>query len=271
MVRAAAHRPVPTSCPASSAQLRAADGVAGTTAYVTGPAGLFADFAGGFSGIDGVLLLAAFGVVLLILLVVYRSPMLPFLVHRHGRPRAHRRNGGRLPAGQGGLIAVNGQSQGISAILVVGAATDYGLLLVARYREELRAGGATASSPCAVALRAAVGPIVACGATVILGVLCLLLLRPGSNRGLGPISAVSVALAVRRRAHLPARGPVLLGRAAFWPFRPAVRQRAPARPRLGRVAATVGAGTRPGCWSGACVGLFVAACFAPTFAAAASR
>ena len=117
-----------------------------------------------------------------------------------------------------GWIAVNGQSQGIASILVVGAATDYGLLLVARYREELREE--------IEVRRDADRPAPVVGADRrerrhgLLGVLCLLFSDLGSNRGLGPISAVSVTLAiVAALTFLPAVL-VLLGRAAFWPFRP---------------------------------------------------
>jgi putative drug exporter of the RND superfamily len=112
--------------------------VPGATAYVTGPGGVFADFANGFAGIDGLLLLAAFGVVLLILLVVYRSPILPLLVIGTAALALSAANAVAYLLASNDLITVNGQSQGIASILVVGAATDYGLLLVARYREELR-------------------------------------------------------------------------------------------------------------------------------------
>ena len=112
--------------------------VEGTDAFVTGPGGIFADFANGFAGIDGLLLLAAFGVVLLILLVVYRSPLLPLLVIATAGLALTAANAVAYLLADGGVITVNGQSQGIAAILVVGAATDYGLLLVARFREELR-------------------------------------------------------------------------------------------------------------------------------------
>src|SRR3954453_3413791 len=61
-------------------QLRGLPGIPGTTAYVTGPGGLFADFADGVAGIGGMLLLPGFGVVLLILVAVYRSPILQLLV-----------------------------------------------------------------------------------------------------------------------------------------------------------------------------------------------
>ena len=98
--------------------------VEGTDAFVTGPAGIFADFANGFAGIDGLLLLAAFGVVLLILLVVYRSPLLPLLVIATAGLGLTAANAVAYLLADGGLITVNGQSQGIASILVVGAATD---------------------------------------------------------------------------------------------------------------------------------------------------
>jgi putative drug exporter of the RND superfamily len=118
--------------------LRATLAVEGTDTFVTGPGGIFADFANGFAGIDGLLLLAAFGVVLLILLVVYRSPILPFLVIATAGLALTAGNAVAYLLADAGVITVNGQSQGIASILVVGAATDYGLLLVARFREELR-------------------------------------------------------------------------------------------------------------------------------------
>ncbi|WP_245691883.1 MMPL family transporter [Geodermatophilus telluris] len=246
-------------------ELRTVDDVEGTTAYVTGPGGVFADFADGFSGIDGLLLLAAFGVVLLILLVVYRSPLLPFLVIGTA--------GLALTAGQAisyllareGVITVNGQSQGIASILVVGAATDYGLLLVARYREELR----TQESPVdamRTALRRSVEPILASGATVVLGVLCLLFSDLASNRGLGPISAVNVVLAVVASLTFLPAVLVLLGRAAFWPFRPRYGSSPKRTGGWQRVADTVG--RRPGRVLAISVaGLVAAGVFAPTFQA----
>ena len=246
-------------------ELRAVDDVEGTTAYVTGPGGVFADFADGFAGIDGLLLLAAFGVVLLILLVVYRSPLLPFLVIGTA--------GLALTAGQAvsyllareGIITVNGQSQGIASILVVGAATDYGLLLVARYREELR----TQQSPVdamRTALRRSVEPILASGATVVLGVLCLLFSDLASNRGLGPISAVNVVLAVIASLTFLPAVLVLLGRAAFWPFRPLHGSEAKQSGGWQRTADAVG--RRPGRVLAISVaGLLAFAVFAPTFEA----
>jgi RND superfamily putative drug exporter len=206
--------------------VRAVVQVPGATAYVTGPGGVFADFANGFAGIDGLLLLAAFGIVLLILLVVYRSPILPLLVIGTAALALSAANAVAYLLASNDLITVNGQSQGIAAILVVGAATDYGLLLVARFREELRRHPSRYQAM-AVAWRRSVPPIVASGATVILGVLCLLFSDLASNRGLGPISAVNVVFAVLVALTFLPSALTLLGRAAFWPFRPQAGTQAP--------------------------------------------
>ncbi len=244
-------------------ELRALPDVEGTTYYVTGPGGLFADFANGFAGIDGLLLLAAFGVVLLILIVVYRSPVLPLLVIGTAGLALSASVAVAYVLADQGWITVNGQSQGIASILVVGAATDYGLLLVARFREELRREEDRFAAM-RTALRRSWEPIVASGATVILGVLCLLLSDLSSNRGLGPISAVSILLAmVAALTFLPA-ALVLLGRAAFWPFQPRYGDEQPHGRGWQRVAASVG--RRPGrVLAISLAGLALAAAFAPTF------
>jgi RND superfamily putative drug exporter len=240
--------------------------VPGATAYVTGPGGVFADFANGFAGIDGLLLLAAFGVVLLILLVVYRSPILPLLVIGTAALALSAANAVAYLLARNDLITVNGQSQGIAAILVVGAATDYGLLLVARYREELRRHQSRYQAM-AVALRRSVAPIVASGATVILGVLCLLLSDLASNRGLGPISAVNVVFAVLVALTFLPAALTLLGRAAFWPFRPQAGTEAPERAGLwDRVAGLIR--RRPAAVLAATVAFLLAgAAFLPTLRA----
>ncbi|WP_228395207.1 MMPL family transporter [Modestobacter roseus] len=245
------------------AELRDLPAVEGTTAYVTGPGAVFADFADGFSGIDGLLLVAAFGVVLLILLVVYRSPLLPLLViGTAGMALVVSLAVAYLLADRG-WIDVNGQSQGIASILVVGAATDYGLLLVARYREELRREQSRFAAM-RVAWRQSWEPIVASGGTVILGVLCLLFSDLGSNRGLGPISAVSIAFAVLAALTFLPAVLVLFGRAAFWPFRPHYGDERREGRGWDRVATAVG--RRPAralVWT--LVGLSTLAVFLPTF------
>ncbi|MBB3086784.1 MMPL family transporter [Geodermatophilus sabuli] len=245
------------------AELRDLPAVDGATAYVTGPGAVFSDFAEGFSGIDGLLLVAAFGVVLLILLVVYRSPLLPLLViGTAGMALVVSLAVVYFLADQG-WITVNGQSQGIASILVVGAATDYGLLLVARYREELRLEESKYTAM-RIALRQSWEPIVASGATVVLGVLCLLFSDLGSNRGLGPVSAVCIAFAMLAALTFLPAVLVLFGRAAFWPFRPRHGVEQPQGRGWQRVAA--GVGRRPARVLLGSVALLLAlAAFAPTF------
>jgi RND superfamily putative drug exporter len=247
------------------ADLRDLPGIDGTVEYVTGPGAIFSDFAEGFSGIDGLLLLAAFGVVLLILLVVYRSPLLPLVVITTAGLALVVSLAVAYFLAEQGWIAVNGQSQGIASILVVGAATDYGLLLVARYREELRLEQSRFTAM-RIALRQSWEPIVASGATVILGVLCLLFSDLGSNRGLGPISAVSIAFAMLAALTFLPAVLVLLGRAAFWPFRPKYGDDHGQGRGWPRVASSVG--RRPGRYLLGSVGaLVVLALFVPTFEA----
>ena len=245
------------------AELRGLPAIDGTTAYVTGPGGLFADFAAGFAGIDGLLLLAAFGVVLLILLVVYRSPLLPLLVIGTAAMALTVSLAVAYFLAKQGWIDVNGQSQGIASILVVGAATDYGLLLVARYREELRREESKYTAM-RVALRQSWEPILASGGTVILGVLCLLFSDLGSNRGLGPISAVCIAFAMLAALTFLPAVLVLFGRAAFWPFRPKYGEEHAHGRGWERISTSVG--RRPGRYLlGSAGALVVLALFLPTF------
>ncbi|HEX2157877.1 MAG TPA: MMPL family transporter [Actinomycetes bacterium] len=247
-------------------EIRGVVQVPGATAYVTGPGGVFADFANGFAGIDGLLLLAAFGIVLLILLVVYRSPILPLLVIGTAALALSAANAVAYLLASNDLITVNGQSQGIASILVVGAATDYGLLLVARYREELRRHPSKYQAM-AVAWRRSVAPIVASGATVILGVLCLLLSDLASNRGLGPISAVNVVFAMLVALTFLPAALTLLGRAAFWPFRPQAGSEAPEQGGLwGRVGGLIRRRPVP-VLAGTAAFLLAGAAFLPTLKA----
>ncbi|WP_223693999.1 MMPL family transporter [Leifsonia poae] len=192
---------------------------ASITAYVTGPAGLTADLVNAFGGIDGILLLVAAGAVFLILLLVYRSVVLPFLVLFTSIFALTAAILLVYAFASWGWITLSGQSQGILSILVIGAATDYSLLLVARYRESLRH---VESKWAAIgrAWRAALEPIVASGATVIIALLCLLFSDLNSNKSLGPIGTIGIAFAVLAALSLLPVLLVLFGRAAFWPFRP---------------------------------------------------
>lgn len=190
-----------------------------TTPYVTGPAGLTADLVSAFGGIDGILLLVAAGAVFLILLLVYRSVVLPFLVLFTSIFALTAAILLVYAFASWGWISLSGQSQGILSILVIGAATDYSLLLVARFREALRH---VESKWAAIgrAWRAAFEPIVASGATVIIALLCLLFSDLNSNKSLGPIAAIGIVFALLATLTLLPMLLVLFGRVAFWPFRP---------------------------------------------------
>lgn len=224
----------------------------GMRVWVSGPAGFIADLSTAFAGIDGLLLLVALVAVLIILLVVYRSIFLPVIVLSSA-----------MAALTGAFIAVywmaanewitlDGQSQGILSILVIGAATDYALLLVARFRETI-AAGKNARESVGVALRRSAEPILASSGTVIAGLLCLLISDLGSNRALGPVAASGIILSVLASLTFLPACLLLLGRFAFWPFIP----RAEASPRAdedtqkekqglwGKVATFVAARPRP--------------------------
>jgi RND superfamily putative drug exporter len=146
----------------------------GLTVHVTGPAGLLADLIAVFKEIDVTLLLVTASIVVLILLVVYRSPVL-WLIPLISTGIAFAGAGAAVYGlADAGAIDLNGQAQGILTVLVFGAGTDYALLLIARYREELHRHPDTATAMMA-ALRAAAPALVASAGTVIASLLCLLL------------------------------------------------------------------------------------------------
>ena len=212
----------------------------GLQAHVTGPVGIFADLIEAFQGIDGILLLVTGIVVLLILVAVYRSPLLPFVVLGVAGLALGLANGVVYLLAKAEVITLSGQSQGILDVLVLGAATDYALLLVSRYREELRRHDSKHDA-IRVAWRAVVAPILASAGTVILGLLCLLVSDLSANRGLGPVGAIGIGCALLAMLTLLPAVLALLGRAAFWPFRPAYGS-APAEERgvWARIAGVVG-------------------------------
>ncbi|WP_411577366.1 MMPL family transporter [Streptomyces sp. HUAS TT20] len=194
-------------------------GSGGLAVHITGPGGTSADFSKAFEGIDSTLLLSAMGVVIVMLLLTYRSPVLLFvplvavvvalftaqaliyLLARH--------------AG----LTVNGQSAGILTVLVFGAGTDYALLLVARYREELRRHE-DRHEAMALALHRAGPAVLASGATVVLSMLVLLAAEMNSTRGLGPVAALGVAVALLAMLTLFPALLLVFGRWIFWPVVP---------------------------------------------------
>lgn len=197
----------------------AVHGSPGLSAHVTGPAGLAADFGAAFQALDLKLLVGTTVVVVIVLLLVYRSPIL-WVVPLAAVAVA-------LVVAQAAVyftarylgLSSNGQSQGILTVLVFGAGTDYALLMISRYREELRRH-TTAYTAIRAAVRGAAPAILASGTTVILALLCLLVSDLGSNKSLGPTAAIGIASAML--AMLTALPAVLFltGRRLFWPFAP---------------------------------------------------
>ncbi|WP_295010433.1 efflux RND transporter permease subunit [uncultured Microbacterium sp.] len=192
----------------------------GVRIYVTGPAGFSADLVAGFAGIDGILLGVALAAVLVILVLVYRSLLLPVVVLLTS-----------LFAlcvalllvwwlAKWGVLLLSGQTQGILFILVIGAATDYALLFVSRFREALRSEQSRTTAVL-TAWTGSVEPILASGGTVIAGLLCLLLSDLKSNSALGPVAAIGIVFAMLSALTLLPALLMAFGRAAFWPRRPA--------------------------------------------------
>ncbi len=207
---------------ATTDQLRhiAGDAPPGLSAHVTGPGGYAADSSAAFSGIDGKLLYSALAVVIGILLLTYRSPVLWILpVISAVVALVSAQAVVYLLAVHAGLT-VNAQSAGILTVLVFGAGTDYALLLVARYREELRRHD-DRHEAMAFALRRSGPAILASGTTVVLGMLCLLAGTLSSTKGLGPVAAVGILVGLGVMLTLLPALLVICGRWVFWPLRPA--------------------------------------------------
>jgi RND superfamily putative drug exporter len=194
---------------------------AGLTAQVTGGPAFSRDIASAFDGADVTLLLATVVVVAVLLLITYRSPVLwlvPLVVIGLADqvvasvlPWLARLIGERTDASVGGIVSV----------LVFGAGTDYALLLIARYREQLRQTPSRRDAM-AQALRAARPAIVASAATVILALLTLLAAVQTSNRTLGLAAAFGVLVALVFGVVVLPAALVCVPRGIFWPFVPKV-------------------------------------------------
>ncbi|GHH93722.1 membrane protein [Streptomyces capillispiralis] len=197
-----------------------AEGTGGLSVEVGGPGALGTDMGKVFETIDGTLLLATLGVVTVLLVLIYRSPFL-WLV-----PLAVAGVAAGLAMAVGyGLhellgITVTGQSGGIMTVLVLGAGTDYALLLISRYREELRRHERPYDAMRA-ALRGCGPAILASSGTVAAGLLCLLAADLNSSSGMGPVGTVGVLAALAAMTTLLPAVLVLLGRRVFWPLIPA--------------------------------------------------
>ncbi|MEU1529359.1 MMPL family transporter [Streptomyces fagopyri] len=244
----------------------AAERVPGTTARTAGPAASQADLTDAFAGIDGLLLAVALATVLVILLLVHRSVLLPLVIILGSVFALGLACAVVYALAAHDVVRVDGQVQGILSILVIGAATDYALLLTARYREEL-ALRADRFAAVRAALRRSWAAIVASAGTVALGLLALLLSDLTNNRALGPVGAIGVVCAVLSSLTFLPAVLVLLGPAAYWPAAPRATDDARGGGRVwNRVAALVDRAPRK-VWAVALVGLLACAAFAPTLTA----
>ena len=158
--------------------------------------------------------------VIVLLLLTYRSPVLWLLPIISAGVALTVAEAVIYLLTQHANLTVNGQSDGILVVLVIGASTDYALLLVARYREELRRH-ADRHQAMAVALRRAGPAIIASGLTVVIGMLCLMAAESNDISGLGPVAAIGIGVGLIAMITLLPALLVVFGRWIFWPVRPA--------------------------------------------------
>jgi RND superfamily putative drug exporter len=193
---------------------RVSDPGGGLEVKVTGGAGFAADAIKVFENINGTLLGSALLLVVVLLILIYRSPIflwIPLFAVVFAEVATRSIGYGLTEIG----VTVNGQTSSILSILVLGAGTDYALLLVSRYREELRKHS-DKHEAMALALRTAGPAIVASGATVICALLCLTIAEVEGTAGLGPIGALGIAVAMATMLTLLPALLVVCGRRAFW-------------------------------------------------------
>ncbi|MES9606409.1 MULTISPECIES: MMPL family transporter [Actinomadura] len=194
-------------------------GPPGLASHVTGPAGGGADQFEVFQSLDGFLLMAAGLVVIVLLLFIYRSPVLWFVPVLSAVFALGLAQSTVYLLAKYADLTVNGQSAGILTVLVFGVATDYALLLVARYREELHRHE-DRHEAMAYALHRAAPAVIASAATVAVGLLCLLLADMNSTAGMGPVAAAGVLTALAAMTTLLPALLVICGRWLFWPLIP---------------------------------------------------
>jgi RND superfamily putative drug exporter len=194
------------------------DAPEGLVVKVSGPAGFSTDAVKVFEQINGTLLLATATLVFVLLILIYRSPIfwaIPLITVLFAEVLS--RGVGYWLAKAG--VTINGQTSGVLSVLVFGVGTDYALLLVARYREELRRHE-DKHEAVRIALRRAGPAVFASGLTVIAALLCLSLAEVNGTAGLGPVGAIGVALAMLAMLTLLPALLAITGRRAFWPFVP---------------------------------------------------
>ncbi len=187
--------------------------------YVSGPAGITVDAVEIFGAIDGTLLIGTTILILVLLLLIYRSPIIaivPLVVVAIAYAIA----GGIVYFLVDGLdFPINGQATGILIILMFGAGTDYCIFLVSRYREELRLRQDTHEAMQHAVARS--GPaILSAGGTVVAAMLVLLVADLSSTRNQGPVLAIGIAITMLAGLTLLPALLTIVGRRSFWPATP---------------------------------------------------
>lgn len=200
-------------------QVGSGGGGGGLAVHITGPGGTSADFSKAFEGIDTTLLFSAMAVVIVMLLLTFRSPTLLFVPLLGVVVALFTAQALIYVLAKHAGLTVNGQSAGILTVLVFGAGTDYALLLVARYREELRRHE-DRHEAMELALNRAGPAVLASGLTVVLSMLVLLAAEMNSTRGLGPVAAIGVTVALLAMLTLFPALLLVFGRWIFWPTVP---------------------------------------------------
>lgn len=210
----------------------------GVRVEVTGPAAFSTDLGRVFEGADVKLLAATAGVVALLLLVTYRSPglvLVPLIVVGLAE-QTTTALGGQVLARLG--LPGEGEVSGIASVLVFGAATDYALLLIARYREQLRERD-NALEAMRTALARTAEPILASGGTVVGALAILYLASTDTLRGIAVACAIGVLIAMISALLVLPCALVIFGRGLFWPFIPRVGQAGHEGRLWGRLGAAV--------------------------------
>ncbi|MFE0511920.1 MMPL family transporter [Streptomyces sp. NPDC058964] len=215
----------------------------GLTVDVGGPSALATDAGEVYQSLGGPLLYTTVGVVAVLLILIYRSPLLWLVPLVVAGTADFLSMGVAYGLNQTFGTTVSGQSSGVMTILVFGAGTDYALLLVSRYREELRRHERPYDAMRS-ALRGCGPAVLASSGTVAAGLLCLLAADLNSSRGMGPLGTVGVLCALTAMLTLLPAVLVLLGRRVFWPLVPAYGSSPRARRSLFAAMGT-SAGRRP--------------------------
>ncbi|MFD9331551.1 MMPL family transporter [Streptomyces sp. NPDC060065] len=197
-----------------------ARGEDGMTVDVGGPGALATDASEVYNSLGGPLLYTTVGVVAILLILIYRSPLLWLVPLAVAGIADYLSMGVAYGLHQAFGTTISGQSSGVMTILVFGAGTDYALLLISRYREELRRVERPYDAM-RVALRGCGPAVLASSGTVAAGLFCLLAADLNSSRGMGPLGALGVLCALVAMLTLLPAILVLLGRRVFWPLVPA--------------------------------------------------